>query len=101
MSNSILRSQLEAAKSFVILRQCYADATERRAEAAAAELVAICREKREVERQLAADLQAVALLENAVAIEESQAPLARAFHGLGYRAHLTQGDATRTKAIQS
>ena len=117
-----LREQLEGARSLVILRQCNIDAISRRADAAAAQVVArhkerleverqierdeaeltsLCEEREKVEFQIVQDERAVVVLEHAVADAEQQAPIARAFGKLGYRSQLLQGDPTHTKVLQS
>jgi hypothetical protein len=81
-----LRDQLDGARSLVILRRAQIAAIDRNADAAAAELVALCKEKAEAERQLSRDEATVDLLESAVTDAAKQEPLTKAFHSLTLRA---------------
>ena len=83
-----LRDQLsDSLRDVVLAGERVADLG-RRADAAAAQLVALCRERREAERQLERARQAYAILESAVEVAEQQVPLAKAFHRLGYNPQL-------------
>ena len=98
---SELKDELKLARECVVICRQHVDDANRRADAEAAKLTATCKELRNLEGLLERTLQAVASLEAAVAVEEQQAPIARAFNHMGHRSLLMQGDPTHHKALQS